>query len=177
MRFESWSFKKAFFWWTVLCIVFFWIPALLLTSSASGAEERPTATTYQGKDVMWWAKHAVQARKDANARALTIKRLRKTVARDVTIQEAVSLASIVYPQLSTDRAWCLIGHESKGSPTARNTKSVWNGEHATGLYQFLPSTFASTPFGGFSIYNPLAQALAAGWMHAHGRGGEWSTCR
>jgi len=176
MRWESWSFKKAFFWWCIICAIG-WAFLLLLTSSASGAEVRPTATTYQGKTAEWWAKRAVQARKDANARGRTIKRLKKTVARDVTIQEAVSLASIVYPQLSTDRAWCLIGHESKGNPNARNRQSVWNGEHATGLYQFLPSTYASTPFGGFSIYNPLAQALAAGWMHAHGRGGEWSTCR
>jgi len=155
------------------------LPVLLIAHTANGADEQPQAAqvTYQGKGVQWWAKHAVQARKDANARALTIKRLRKSVARDVTIQEAVSLASIVYPQLSTGRAWCLIGRESHGSPTARNKSGVWNGEHATGLYQFLPSTFRSTPFGGFSIYNPLAQALAAGWMHAHGRGGEWSTCR
>jgi hypothetical protein len=176
MRWESWSFKKAFLVWTIICVVLIW-PIVILTSSAQGANEHPQAATYQGKNAYWWAMRAQQARKDANARGLTIKRLKKTVARDVTIQEAVSLASIVYPQLSVDRAWCLIGHESKGSPTARNTKAVWNGEHATGLYQFLPSTYASTPFGGFSIYNPLAQALAAGWMHAHGRGGEWATCR
>jgi len=175
MRFESWSFRKAFFWWCVICAIG-WALVLLLTSSARGAEERPAAT-YQGKTAYWWAMKAQQARRDANARAHKIKQLKKTVAGDVTISEAVSLASIVYPQLSTDRAWCLIGHESKGNPNARNRQSVWNGEHATGLYQFLPSTFASTPFGRFSIYNPLAQALAAGWMHAHGRGGEWSTCR
>jgi len=176
MRWESWSFKKAFLVWAIICVVLIW-PIVILTSSAQGANEQPQAATYQGKTAEWWAKRAQQARRDANARGLTIKRLKKTVARDVTIQEAVSLASIVYPQLSTDRAWCLIGHESKGNPNARNRQSVWNGEHATGLYQFLPSTYASTPFGGFSIYNPLAQALAAGWMHAHGRGGEWSTCR
>ena len=47
---------------------------------------------------------------------------------------------------------------------------------SSGLYQFLPSTWASTPYAGFRVDSPYANALAAGWMHAHGRGGEWS-CR
>lgn len=169
MKWESWSPRKAFFWWCVLIFVVFWIPILVLTSTADGA------TTYQGKSAKWWAKHAVQARKDANARAQTIRSLRLTLRHDVSIQEAVLLASTVYPQLSTDRAWCLINHESRGFIYARNTTPVGS-EHATGIFQFLPSTFRSTPFGSFYIYSPLAQALAAGWMHAHGRGGEWATC-
>jgi hypothetical protein len=128
--------------------------------------------TYQGKTVKWWAKHTVQARKDANARAVTIKRLKRTIAYDPSIQEAVSLASIAYPALSQHRAWCIIKHESwmVRDPThARNPRSS-----ATGLYQFLTSTFRSTPYSRFSIYSPYAQSLAAGWMHESGRGGEWA---
>lgn len=36
---------------------------------------------YQGKPIRWWAKRAVQARKDANARGRTIKRLRSAQMR------------------------------------------------------------------------------------------------
>jgi hypothetical protein len=44
------------------------------------------------------------------------------------------------------------------------------------LFQFIGSTWRTTPFARFSILDPVANALAAGWMHAHGRGGEWA-CR
>jgi hypothetical protein len=37
-----------------------------------------------------------------------------------------------------------------------------------------PSTWRSTPYGVFSVWSPYANALAAGWMHLNGRGGEWS---
>jgi len=42
-----------------------------------------------------------------------------------------------------------------------------------GLFQFVPSTFAGTPFGGQSIYDPAANANAAAWMWSQGRRGEW----
>lgn len=45
-----------------------------------------------------------------------------------------------------------------------------------GLFQFLPSTWDSTPYGGRWIYSAKYNALAAAWMHARGRGGEWA-CR
>jgi hypothetical protein len=47
---------------------------------------------------------------------------------------------------------------------------------AAGLYQFLPSTWQTTPYRMFSAMSPYASALAAGWMHSVGRGGEWA-CR
>jgi hypothetical protein len=45
-----------------------------------------------------------------------------------------------------------------------------------GLYQFLGSTWATTPYGFRWIYSAKWQALAAMWMWAHGRRGEWA-CR
>ena len=44
---------------------------------------------------------------------------------------------------------------------------------ASGLFQFLPSTWASTPFAGQSIFDPVANANAAAWMWSVGRRGEW----
>ena len=44
---------------------------------------------------------------------------------------------------------------------------------AAGLFQFLPGTWASTPYAGYSVYDPWANANAAAWMWAVGRRGEW----
>jgi uncharacterized protein YraI len=44
---------------------------------------------------------------------------------------------------------------------------------ATGLFQFLAGTWASTPYAADSIYDPVANAFAAGWMWSVGRRGEW----
>lgn len=133
--------------------------------------------TYQGKGVLWWARRAVQARKDANARGATIHRLRHVIAGDVTIQASIDLAAIAYgvdDATLRRKASC----ESTGghgyNPNA--TGPLDHGEHPLGLFQFKPSTWASTPYAHFSPYGPLAAALAAAWMHAHGRGGEWA-CR
>jgi hypothetical protein len=102
----------------------------------------------------------------------------------MSIEESVLIATTAYPQMSEAAAWCIIRRESwngtqaallSGSPRfARNRTAVWNGEHATGLYQFLPSTFRSTPYGHLDIYSPYVQSMAAGWMFAHGRAREWT---
>lgn len=55
----------------------------------------------------------------------------------------------------------LVNKESGGNPTAVDPISV-DGEHATGLAQMLPSTFAAYELPGFSsILNPLDNAIAA----------------
>lgn len=55
----------------------------------------------------------------------------------------------------------LVGKESGGSPTAIDPILV-DGEHATGLLQMLPSTFAAYELPGFSdIFNPLDNAIAS----------------
>jgi Transglycosylase SLT domain len=139
------------------------------TSRAESVRTLPVEKTYQGKPVRWWAERAVQARRDANARRLTIHRLRQTLHHSVTIAESVRIAAITYPAFTEHRAWCIINHESGGNPYAKNPSST-----ASGLYQFLTSTFHSTPYGQMSIWSPLAQSLAAGWMHQNGRGREWA---
>ena len=45
-----------------------------------------------------------------------------------------------------------------------------------GLFQFIPSTWASTPYAAYDIFDPWANANAAGWMWSEGRRGEW-TCQ
>jgi hypothetical protein len=43
-----------------------------------------------------------------------------------------------------------------------------------GLFQFLKSTWQTTPYGSSDIFDPEAQALAAGWMWQQGRKNEWA---
>jgi len=89
----------------------------------------------------------------------------RTLHHSSSVREAITLACNTYGSCSTlrRRAWC----ESRNDPNAQNASG------ASGLFQFLPGTFRSTPYGGSSIWSPYANALAAGWMQAHGRGGEW----
>lgn len=44
---------------------------------------------------------------------------------------------------------------------------------ASGLFQFMPGTWATTPFANQNIFDPVANAEAAGWMWQNGRRNEW----
>lgn len=61
--------------------------------------------------------------------------------------------------------------ESVLDPNAVNPAS-----NASGLFQFLPSTWATTPYADQDIFDPVANANAAGWMWSVGRRNEW-TCQ
>jgi uncharacterized protein YraI len=47
---------------------------------------------------------------------------------------------------------------------------------ASGLFQFMPGTWRSTPFANEDIFDPVANANAAAWMWSVGRRNEW-TCQ
>jgi hypothetical protein len=94
--------------------------------------------------------------------------LRRALLARPSVSEAINLAGATYGYTAT--LWSKARCESHLWPGAHNASG------ASGLFQFLPGTFASTPYARFSIWSPYANAMAAGWMHAHGRGGEW-VCR
>jgi len=98
-----------------------------------------------------------------------LHRQRYLILHDTSVDEAIGLAAATYGH--SDELWRKAACESGGDPLARNLSSA-----ASGLFQFLPSTWRSTPYGRFSVWSPYANALAAGWMHSQGRGGEW-VCR
>jgi len=58
--------------------------------------------------------------------------------------------------------------ESGLNPLAVNRSSG-----ASGLFQFLPSTWRTTPYASSSIFNATANANAAAWMWSVGRQREW----
>lgn len=72
----------------------------------------------------------------------------------------------VSPAMLRRKAWC----ESRWQRFARNASG------ASGLFQFLPSTWRTTPYRARSVWSAKWSSLAAGWMHHVGRGGEW-VCR
>lgn len=98
-----------------------------------------------------------------------LRRERTAVLTRPSVQEAIDLAAATYGNGPT--LWRKARCESGLNPGSRNLSSA-----ASGLFQFLGSTWRSTPYGRFSVFSPYANALAAGWMHTHGRGGEWE-CR
>jgi hypothetical protein len=101
-----------------------------------------------------------------------VRRLRKLASRRVapSYLQLIRVASVVY---RVDRATL----ERKARCESVNFTDFYNeGSRASGVFQFLPSTWAGTPFAGFSIFSPVANVFAGAWMHAHGRGGEW-VCR
>ena len=51
--------------------------------------------------------------------------------------------------------------------------AVGGGGAYHGLFQFVPSTFAGTPYGQYDIYDPWANANAAAWMWSEGQKSSW----
>jgi hypothetical protein len=122
-----------------------------------------------------WAARYRATRRQLVALRVELRRERRVLLQDPNVVEAINLACATYGYCST--LWRVARCETHDTllPAARNPTPVGD-EHASGLFQFLPSTFRSTPYGRFPIWSPYASALAAGWMHEQGRGGEWS-CR
>lgn len=83
------------------------------------------------------------------------------------IIDIITEAAIKYgqnPQAMIAVARC----ESGLNPNAYNARSG-----ASGLFQFLPGTWRTTPFASHSIFDAWASANAAAWMWSVGRRGEW----
>jgi len=61
-------------------------------------------------------------------------------------------------------AWC----ESRYHPNSVNSSS-----QASGLFQFLPSTWSGTPWANQSPFDPVANANAAAWLYNRYGPGRW----
>jgi len=123
---------------------------------------------FDGHGPEWWAQRWRRERDRTRVLSVALRRQRRVLLNSPHVVEAINLAAAVYGDGST--LWRKARCESHLNPRAANPSG------AAGLFQFLGSTWRSTPFAGFSVWSPYANALAAGWMHEHGRGGEWA-CR
>lgn len=144
--------------------------AFMIGGLAYGAEEPPRADRL-----------AKQLSKERKQHKREVARYRKTVRRqsEFGIDHAIRLASHLYGVSQSTLHRCVRG-ESQYNRFARNPIRVGRGEHATGYFQFLPSTFRrQTTFGraGWSIYGTYAQALGAAQIIAKDGGTrQWVAC-
>jgi hypothetical protein len=95
------------------------------------------------------------------------------VNQDDTQDQAQAVEAVVEQPVvvvENPRLACIRRVESHNDPNATNRYSG-----AMGLYQFLPSTWRTTPQGraGLSAYDPVAATAAANWMLSVGRAREW----
>ena len=154
------------------------LAALLLawpasTAADSKAPSQGTARllSYEGHGPLWWADRSRGWHHRADTLRRELMSTRRVLRHQPSVVEAINLACATYGYCAT--LWRKASCETGGT---FNPKAYNDSSGASGLYQFIGSTFASTPYGRFSIWSPYASALAAGWMHAHGRGDEWA-CR
>jgi hypothetical protein len=67
-------------------------------------------------------------------------------------------------QWALNVAWC----ESRYHPNSVNSSSG-----AEGLFQFLPSTWAFTPYASYSPFDPKYNSLAAAWLYNRDGPSQW----
>jgi len=84
------------------------------------------------------------------------------IAKDIT--DAFSPLGAAAVQWAMNVAWC----ESRYHPNSVNTDSG-----ASGLFQFLPSTWSGTPYASQSPFDPRANSFAAAWLYSHYGPGRW----
>ncbi len=144
-------------------------------ATAKGAA--PADRLYQGKTAFQWHRLAVvrrverdRARSNAGNAIRATRRSRFLMLHRVDVLEAIRLAANAY-RVDYGHLYRTASCESGFSATAKNRSSS-----ASGVFQFLDSTWASTPYAHESVWSPYANALAAAWMQSVGRGGEW-VCR
>ncbi len=84
------------------------------------------------------------------------------IAKDIT--DAFSPLGPGALQWAMNVAWC----ESRYHPNSVNSSSG-----ASGLFQFLPSTWAFTPYAGYSPFDPKYNSLAAAWLYHRDGPSQW----
>lgn len=141
--------------------------ALLLWWTTKPADAQQPAGQYQGKSAEWWARKTVHWKKAATKRGRTLAIVKRDSRRRTrtSLLHGIELAAATYGQSAAALrrvAFC----ESRFYLYARSS-----GGHL-GPYQFAPSTWRSTPYARFSVFDPIAAPLAAGWMWRQGRKGE-----
>ena len=182
-------------------VVHWTVAALALAAIGFGVTRpvpaAPTSSTRETRDdaTRYWMSRARAA--EAKARTLTRQAAaqrraqRAALLHRVSSVEALRLAAISSSADPSEQQamyrtlYALAACETTGTTGRRlpwpPSERVLNhraqnptGEHASGLHQYLPSTWRTTPYAGESIWSPYAQALATAWMIKHGRLREWS---
>ena len=112
------------------------------------------------------AKQAAEAAAEAQAEAIAARSNHPPPPADIAkyITDAFSPLGPAAVQWAINVAWC----ESRYHPNSVNSDSG-----ASGLFQFLPSTWSGTPYASYSPFDPRINALAAAWLYSHYGPGRW----
>lgn len=84
------------------------------------------------------------------------------------IQDIIRSAFAPYGPAAVDWGLRVAKCESGYNPNA-----VGGGGQYFGLFQFMTSTFAGTPYGNQNIFDPHYNAAAAAWKYGNYGGGAW----
>jgi len=112
------------------------------------------------------AKQEALAAAQAQAAAIAARSNHPAPPADIAIDitDAFSPLGPAAVQWAMNVAWC----ESRYHPNSVNTDSG-----ASGLFQFLPSTWSGTPYASQSPFDPRANSFAAAWLYSHYGPGRW----
>ena len=89
---------------------------------------------------------------------------------------SMRLAGIAYGQDWRALRSCALseGYRTAERHQTRIPRPNSAGSGAFGPWQFMPSTWRTTPFAGLDMARVDAQAMATAWMWSRGRRGEWA---
>ena len=134
------------------------------------ASQAQQADSWSREYLQGWDQYQakVQAMAEAQAEAARIAALSNHPAAPPEIAKAIHDAFTPLGgravQWAFNVAWC----ESRYHPNSVNTSSG-----ASGLFQFLPSTWAFTPQHASSPFDPVANSLAAAWLYNRDGPSQW----
>lgn len=116
---------------------------------------------------------AVAARDRARAQ---VRALRATLRRHPDFDVSLQLAAIAYGQDWRALRACALSEGAREAERfdRHNRRLNTGGSGATSSFQFMRSTFLSTPFAALDWHRQDVQAHAAAWMWSRGRRGEWT---
>lgn len=92
--------------------------------------------------------------------------------QSVTAVKACIHRAAIHWRVSYRDGLYLADRESNFNPNICNTQ----GSGACGLFQFMPGTWASTPYGRYSVFDAKYNALAWAWAWSRGWQSHWACC-
>ena len=134
--------------------------------SAELAQAEAWAQEY---DQGWNAYQAkLEAQAEADAEAARIAALSNHPPPPAYIAQAIHNAFTPLGERAVEWAFNVAWCESRYHPTSVNSSSG-----ASGLFQFLPSTWAFTPQHSLSPFDPVANSNAAAWLYSRDGPSQW----